>query len=657
FLGLSFPGPVVSEITVIASFIIGFFLALLTSILPAWRASRINVVEVMRGISPPEEKKIGRKGLYFGLFLIIVGFLWGISSGLEPWSGISAWGNVDDAEVLYFIVLLPVVGIALTASYFLSRRWSLNVMAFALVAWPIFNSFVVIDWITEGSGGMLWIIGIIMSLIAGSCIFIGVNLEYVALTISKTVGVIANFRAIALVAMEQMASKKIRSTLVFAIFSVVLTMNIMLAIWSYSYRYGADETVELISGGTDVVVVADQDIPTSLNFSDQVATEFGNSHGVDLVRGYTVSANPTPLFLEEDATYEDAQFVSIIPIDEKSFWRDGQFDYDGWAFQFSLSSRKADPLETAASVDDTKTETRQENEAAWRYVADNQELDNKPVAILPPLVTSFTGEAAVEAGGSIWLLEKDGQTRREFVGAAISYGNALTEWPAALAAPGPPTFSSVVFLSVTQATDLLAFEDGINSQSLFLVEAPDNKLKSDENVKLASAIEEWANGKDSDFRINYGTFGIAGIPVWDIYEYQFDSMYRFFTFIQIFTSGGFLVGVLGLLVVSMRSVQERKREIGMMRSLGFRKLDVTGAVLFELILMGLIGLVVGLVNGALVAYVIVDVNSSGTMDFLIPWATIALYTAIILASAFMAAIIPGWLASRIPPSDALRYAG
>ncbi|MHA2233215.1 MAG: ABC transporter permease, partial [Candidatus Hodarchaeales archaeon] len=73
--------------------------------------------------------------------------------------------------------------------------------------------------------------------------------------------------------------------------------------------------------------------------------------------------------------------------------------------------------------------------------------------------------------------------------------------------------------------------------------------------------------------------------------------------------------------------------------------------------MGLIGLVVGLVNGSIVAYVLVDVNSSGTMDFLIPWGTIGLYTAIILSSAFFAAIIPGWLASRIPPSDALRYVG
>ncbi|MHA2233586.1 MAG: ABC transporter permease, partial [Candidatus Hodarchaeales archaeon] len=434
FLGLPFRGPLVAETLVITSFIIGFLIALITSVLPAWRASRINIVEVMRGISPPESKGSGRKGLFFGIILIIIGGLWGISSGLEPWSGTGAWGNVDDAEVLYFIILLPVVGLALTASYFLSRRMSLNVMAFALVAWPVFNGFVVTDWLTEGSGGMLWIIGIIMGLIAGSCMLIGVNLDYVAVAIRKAAGVVPALKAISLVAMEQMATKKVRSTLVFAIFSVVLTMNIMLAIWSYSYRYGADETVELVSGGTDVIIVADQDVPNSFNFSELVKNKFANSHGVNLVRGYTVSPNPTPAFLDENDSYEDAHFVTIIPIDEKSFWRDGQFNYDGWAFQFSLDTRKADPLETAESVDNTKAETRQENEAVWRFVADNQTIEDKPVAIIPPFVASFTGDLAVEAGGSIWLLEKDGVTRREFVAAATDYGNALTNWPTALAA-------------------------------------------------------------------------------------------------------------------------------------------------------------------------------------------------------------------------------
>ncbi|MFX0115499.1 MAG: FtsX-like permease family protein, partial [Candidatus Hodarchaeota archaeon] len=152
--------PIIVTITTVQlSFIIGFVISLLTSVLPAMRASNINIVEVIRGIKPPEEQKLGRKGMYFGILLTIVGIFLAATSGLEPWQGQEAWRELNNAEVLFFIILLPVVGIALTASYFFSRRWSLNVVSFALLAWPIFNGFVIVDWVKEGTGGVYYIIG------------------------------------------------------------------------------------------------------------------------------------------------------------------------------------------------------------------------------------------------------------------------------------------------------------------------------------------------------------------------------------------------------------------------------------------------------------------------------------------------------------------
>ncbi|MFX0184356.1 MAG: ABC transporter permease, partial [Candidatus Hodarchaeota archaeon] len=72
---------------------------------------------------------------------------------------------------------------------------------------------------------------------------------------------------------------------------------------------------------------------------------------------------------------------------------------------------------------------------------------------------------------------------------------------------------------------------------------------------------------------------------------------------------------------------------------------------------GLIGLVVGLINGSLLGWALTDINSGGTATFLIPWAIIGLYTVITFGAALIAAIIPGWKAAQIPPSEALRYVG
>ncbi|MFQ5978661.1 MAG: ABC transporter permease [Candidatus Heimdallarchaeota archaeon] len=652
---------------IFTSFIIGFVLALLTSILPAWRASRLNIVAVMRGMTSPEDEKFGKKGLYFGILLIIIGAYWAITSGLEPWSGPSAWRTVDDAEVLYFIILLPVVGIALTASYFFSKRISLTIMALALLAWPVFNGLWIIpNWLETGSGGVYWIVGVVFSLIAGNCILIGVNLDYVATGVRRAISVIPGMKAIALVAMEQMASKKGRSTMVFAIFSVVLSMNILLAAWSHSTRWGADQTVELAAGGTDLVIVADQPIPTSLDFPGLLQTEFADE-GVGLVRPFSVSAAPTPTFINAEQAQTknllDAWYLDIIPLDPTSFWVDspGGPDYESWIFEFELLNEKITELDAINEYDISQEAVKQENEQAWRFLANDSYVQRErggrmaslPVCVFP-YAESASGEPFLQAEESIWLLDRNLQPR-EFIIETIHVGNALTDWPQTLEGGSPS--GAVIFVSRQQAENLLAFETGIDAEALFLVEVEKNSLRSEANDKLANKIEKWANGENGEFRTAYGVYGIAAIPVWDIYEVALDSQFRVLTFLQLFTSGGFLVGVLGLLVVSMRSVQERKREIGMMRSLGFRQMDVIFAVLFELVLMGLIGLVVGLANGLFIAWVIVDINSSGTTTFLIPWVAIGIYAAIVLASAFFAAIIPGWNASRIPPSDALRYTG
>ncbi|MFX0117306.1 MAG: ABC transporter permease, partial [Candidatus Hodarchaeota archaeon] len=406
----------------------------------------------------------------------------------------------------------------------------------------------------------------------------------------------------------------------------------------------------------DIIIVSDQEIPNSLEFPRRLKEKF-QSQGVETVRGYTIS-DTAFLFLEEDDTFEDAKFTPILPIDESSFWGDSSFSYDDWVFQFELNSRKHELIEETDEYDLKKDVVKRENEKAWRMIANDSHIDGKPIIITPVfggLDIAETG-GGLEPGDSVWLLDHSYQ-KVEFVVVAIHFGNALSEWFYAVSDIGIPLETSTVFVSKNQAERLLAFQEGLETQSLFLVGIPDNKMRSDANEQLARDIESWANGLEGEFRREFGIFGIAAIPVWDIYVQELDGMYRFFTFMQIFTSGGFIVGLVGLLVVSMRSVQERKREIGMMRSLGFRKLDVTFAVLLELIIMGVIGLGVGLFNGGILSWVLVDVTGGGVAEYLIPWEILSLYAVVILISAFIAAIIPGWLASRIPPSDALRYYG
>ncbi|MFX0115819.1 MAG: FtsX-like permease family protein, partial [Candidatus Hodarchaeota archaeon] len=368
----------------IMSFLIGFTLALFTSIIPAWKASRINIVEVMRGISPLKEKKFGMKGFYFGIILVLIGILLITTSELKPWEE-EAWRNVEDTEVLYHMILFPIVGLALCASYFFSKRWSLNIMGYVLLFWPfIMGMYIIPELVTEGAGGAYLVLGMLLSLCFGSCILIGVNLDYVALMIHKILGVFGGMRAITLVAIEQMASKKIRATLVFAIFSVILTMNIFLATWSYSFRYGADGTVEIQAGGVDIVFIADQPVPITVPLETLIQQQFADD-GVEFAHGYSQSQSLLPLFADRDNIIGGEETVShrIIAISPSSFWTE-KFSFEGWKVQFELAGTKIQQLETFAGFDITNKGAQEENERAWRAIANDETSDvtGNPLAIV-----------------------------------------------------------------------------------------------------------------------------------------------------------------------------------------------------------------------------------------------------------------------------------
>jgi putative ABC transport system permease protein len=129
---------------------------------------------------------------------------------------------------------------------------------------------------------------------------------------------------------------------------------------------------------------------------------------------------------------------------------------------------------------------------------------------------------------------------------------------------------------------------------------------------------------------------------------------RVVSFLQIYVTFGLVIGTVGMAVISIRNVSERKREIGMMRAIGFTRSQVMLSVLLELVVLGIIGLAIGVVNGVLISVGFANMQGS---TLIIPWNDLGVYLGIITLIAIAAGAIPGWFASRIPPAEALRYVG
>ena len=129
--------------------------------------------------------------------------------------------------------------------------------------------------------------------------------------------------------------------------------------------------------------------------------------------------------------------------------------------------------------------------------------------------------------------------------------------------------------------------------------------------------------------------------------------------IQGFMALGLVVGVAALGVISARAAVERRQQIGVLRSIGFRRRMVRATLLLESSFIALTAIVVGTALGLLLAFNIISDQrrqpSWENVTLVVPWLNLAIIFLVVLAVALGATLAPAMRASRTEPAEALRY--
>jgi putative ABC transport system permease protein len=167
---------------------------------------------------------------------------------------------------------------------------------------------------------------------------------------------------------------------------------------------------------------------------------------------------------------------------------------------------------------------------------------------------------------------------------------------------------------------------------------------------IEATPEHIANELEQQLRV----FGMDAQSIRELIHENQDYEQSFMVLFQAFLGLGLIIGIIGLGVVTVRAVQERRFEIGVLRALGFNRRMVMKAFLIEPSFTGLIAILIGMFVGIISSYLAFGAWTGGNFEFVLPWFELVFFALILYLVIILSAIYPAYRASKIPPAEALR---
>jgi putative ABC transport system permease protein len=129
-----------------------------------------------------------------------------------------------------------------------------------------------------------------------------------------------------------------------------------------------------------------------------------------------------------------------------------------------------------------------------------------------------------------------------------------------------------------------------------------------------------------------------------------------FNLIKAFLALGLIIGITGLGIITIRSIHERKIEIGMMRAIGYTKRMVVVNFALESAFVSVLGIIIGSLLGVIVGYQLWDTGfRTMGLDFIIAWEPILLVGILAFLATLLSVYPAARGASKVSPAEVLRF--
>jgi ABC-type antimicrobial peptide transport system permease subunit len=472
----------------------------------------------------------------------------------------------------------------------------------------------------------------------GSIIVVGVNLSAVTNSLRNILYRTRLKKGVSLISSKYMTSKSIRSTLTFGIFALVLTMNIFAGIYQSTYSYNTLDSSEFYSGGASLMLSLDTPIQNSSLVEiekDLYSVDEAITHvkGINSSLSYITEIEGFPLDIPSDIFP-----VGIEMIYNNTFKNGSEYTFD-FIFEQSLNqfTEKYRPEASEQYQRDYSHEIWDFFYNRTKFSTDGY-IDN-----VDGLQTVISTSPILRPGQVFNFHGSLGYSARPVIVIA-----SIVQYPFSLGGGLPELIITPDFFPILR--DNFAVYP---KYTKFLIKTS-HDFRSVSNYDLSEKIEEYLNGNQSILVLNEDFVAADADSYWHEMLQLVDFQVRTFTFLEYFVGFGLVVGALGMIIIAVRNVSERRREIGMMRAIGFKNRQIIGTIMLELFILAILGLIMGFLNSLILGWAFSNIYD---WRLVIPVLKVLLYTGIMVGIALVASIIPGIRASQITPAEAIRYVG
>lgn len=632
--------------SLVLAFSAGSIITIITAAFSSFRISRLNIVSAIRNTQEEIIHKYNFKWLFSTLLLLLLTGMslisllafFGVKDSFEQ-SRDSGEGYFADLSETKFEELVNVtqsyllyVGVVFTLIFgsFLFNRLLKIVTKFDLTRYTItlaslitiiftstlskFDSYIKAGE-SEYSIALFFMSGI--TLVISMSLIFTYNLDLIIKALTFILSPIRGLSSILKISLRYPSVNRARTGLTLIMFALVIFLIVYTSMMKVTMRQVNQNTLEETLGGYEVLVIPSLNL--GLSDRDQLLND---AESIDDVEEVTQLVHTTVIMPEYK--YEDLDDAPVY--DNPFLYQYNEDDY----FETVLDGLPEDFIEKQDIRLAEFLDKYEDREQVWDTVIS----DHSKVVIGSAFTEEGFGKRPeLRLGDRVRISDKFNQDTREVEIIALAetqggmggfYSSLITTDNAIDA-----TLSSDYIDNSSESEILVGFKEGVNESES--IKELKKKLISYDILQI--------------LELNELTATIQSIM---------DSMILMF---QAFLGFSLIVGASGLAIIVARSVQERRQQIGMLRSLGFQRRMILIGFFIEATFITFLGIVTGISMGTIGALnqFYIEFHDQPDIKPVIAYEEVFIISMIVYAASIIFSIWPAIKASRLSPVEATNY--